>query len=579
MTSGEKVIEIPSGEVVDDTRVLPLVKPPNSARADITPKEMLVELLRVAAPSVASLVFMFATQTITMSFVGHRLGVIALAQFSVGLSVFNVMGSSIGIGFGGALDTLVPQAYGRDPQTSDIGDLLQRATLINIMFIIPLAILYYNVDPLLHFVYSDTLASGAAMFLKVSPPYMFLVWTGTNFNRLFAGQQLADVPLYCNIVGTLAAFAINYNFLKEGDTVSDAVWLLFFIQLVIVACQIAAARFHPKSIIFNTKFSTKTLFDVSALKDHFRIGFAAMIGTCSEWWAFEVLQVLSAQIGEVEVAAYTIMLNTMLIYFSMACGISIGGGTMIGNALGANQPELGRKYLMLTFKISAACTALTFGSLVFFGMDIVKLYTNDEPILAMIRPIILLACFWHLGDATQSTMQGVFRGAGKQQRSATMVLVSLWAVGVPLAAAMGLWAGFGLPGIIGGQLTGVCILIPLLLYDCLRWDWKTLAEIASREAAVEAIRSLPPSPNLTAVPHPNHRCDNGSFNSSFGHVPGGVSRSPADEMARGMFPPTIFGGAAAFNAGHSVFITAMSEADRHVELREDLSTGVVTTSS
>ena len=73
----------------------------------------LLSILRIAFPVDLSALLWVGSQSLTVVFVSQSLGSHALAEVSVGMTVFNLCGMSIVSGLGSVLDTLVPQAFGR----------------------------------------------------------------------------------------------------------------------------------------------------------------------------------------------------------------------------------------------------------------------------------------------------------------------------------------------------------------------------------------------------------------------------------------------------------------------------------
>ena len=79
-------------------------------------------LLNLAIPSAGSTIFVFLPQMITTMFVGQRLTLTQFAAYSAALSTFSVFAMSIAQGLTTALSTLASQAYGRDPESGEVGE-------------------------------------------------------------------------------------------------------------------------------------------------------------------------------------------------------------------------------------------------------------------------------------------------------------------------------------------------------------------------------------------------------------------------------------------------------------------------
>jgi MATE family multidrug resistance protein len=470
------VLPLEEDAVKDATTASRTSTAPNCVRDDITEPEMAKEIAKISIPCCVSLACVFVAQAITISFVGHRLGSTVLAQFAVGLSVYNVLGCSLGIGFSGALDTLAPQAFGADTKTKSLAILFQRSTFFHIVFLLPISVTFFYVEPLLELVFGPVLGRGAAEFLRHSPLLLFVTWVSMSFNRLFPAQHLANVSFVANVVAVVVSAPANaYALGVVGNQLSAGVLALTIAQTGVLATHCGFALFHPRSLLKRCFIPTSETLDWKGLETMFRLGCAAMSGTCSEWWASEMLQVFAARIGEKEAAAFTVTLNIVLLFFVWSFGIGVGAGTMVGNSCGAGKPQLAERYFRLLIKLVVCVFSLTAMLLALFGPYLFQIYTQDPELLSLLVSILPFMVGWHLTDSFVTVTLGVFRGAGKPKVAAIGALSTLWLVGIPLAAYLGLVARVGLRGIILGQILGQVLLIVLRLRDLHRWDWVTLA--------------------------------------------------------------------------------------------------------
>ena len=336
---------------------------PTSVRAGITVYEMVLEHLHVAIPTIVSVLVMVSSQAFMMSFVGQRLGYLPLAKFSIGLSVFNVCGASLGVGFSSALDTLAPQAIGRNRRTPEVGEQFQRAMLFNTVFFLPVTLLFYGLQPLLLRIFGETLGSGASEFLRASPPYLYLLWMGWVVGKLFSAQKLAQCNVLASFCGTITVTGLCHLYLHEDDSLVKPVLFLAAAQLVVNTVNIIVILKHPKCIIRLAKFPADNLLNRELIREHFSIAMAGTLQTCSEWWAFEAVQVIAAQAAELPVAVYTILFNVLYTGYRFPHGVAIGGAVVIGNSLGANSAALAWKYAQVSASIGLSVAALTVGTL------------------------------------------------------------------------------------------------------------------------------------------------------------------------------------------------------------------------
>ena len=443
--------------------------------------QVLFKLWRIAGPAMVASFFQYSSQTITCMLVGHKLGAKELERMAAGITSFNVCGITIGLGFLSALDTLASQSYGRDPEGKEIGELLQRALFVCGLLAMPILTLFAFSEPLLSLVFSPELAAGAAMFLHNSYIYLIAVFTHYCLMALINACGLTHLPLCGNVIMTLATAVLNYFFLS-GSFVS-AVWILATATIVNVAVLVFFLCTHPKLIgVRKATWPAPALFDLGLLKKYCKVGIAGMISVCAEWWAFEALLIIAAQVNDEAVGVMQVIFQITTVFFLTSAGLSRATSALVGNALGANNAVEAQRIARLAL-FTICGTQLITASIIFFtGENLWKLWT-DDPDLLKHAGIIPLYALSNILDGVQYAIQGIFRGAGKQDKVAPRVLISLWAIGVAGAILFALPLKLGVGGIILGLTIGMAFEIPLLLVDLRKWNWNELAEEAAKNSS------------------------------------------------------------------------------------------------
>uniref|UniRef100_A0A7S1PNW8 Membrane transporter protein n=1 Tax=Neobodo designis TaxID=312471 RepID=A0A7S1PNW8_NEODS len=438
---------------------------------------MLVDLFRLFIPATATTILYFCNQAITMMFVGQTLGVEELAYYAVGISVFNIVGLSIGLGMATALDTLCSQAYGRDKKGPEVGILLQRGLVVCLSLASLVIVGFFFVTPLVSSVFGPKLGAGIALFLKSSPLYLVALICNFCVQKSLQAQQLAILPVWANVASAVACPAFNYWLTPHGvDHAAIAIGLSVCVAVVVM---VVGALLHPHSIIFNCTWPTREAVDLRGAVEFMKVGVPGMFSVVAEWWAFELIIAFSARYGETTVTAFTICMNVLTFMFAFPSGLAVAAGVLCGNFLGANDPRGARSYARLALLVGGVLTLCVNLGLIFLGPKVFRLYTNDKHVLHLLNGVLSLLVVFHVGDASQSVMQGVFRGAGRQAMSARIVLVSLWLVGLPASWYLG-ESLEPLRGILTGLIVGFVVEIPLMAIDMLvRWDWEALAEAAA----------------------------------------------------------------------------------------------------
>lgn len=92
--------------------------------------------------------------------------------------------------------------------------------------------------------------------------------------------------------------------------------------------------------------------------EYLKIALPSTIIICSEWWAFEVLTVISGLISIEAQAVQTIVTSGCAILFEIPLGYQEATCAIIGNCIGANNVPLARRFMRLTTWVTVG-TVLT----------------------------------------------------------------------------------------------------------------------------------------------------------------------------------------------------------------------------
>jgi MATE family multidrug resistance protein len=451
---------------------------------NFTPEErqemrgVIIELWKVAIPGAIASFFWNSTNFAVTMIVGQRLGAEKLEALTSGTTVYNVCAVSIGIGLISALDTLASQAFGRDPKTKELGELMQRSLIIVGLFAIPVFIFFHFSEQILAMVFSKTLAAGAGTYLANAHVLFFLHLFSFTLFSVLSACRLTQLPLYSAMAGFVVTLLLSFQYL---DSIESAVWIL----TASVATNTAVLTYFVLSRpelegVRRAKWPlAPEALRMTKMREYLKIGFPSMVGVCSEWWAVEVLFLISARINDTAVGVLAVVVSLMQLGFLLPGGISRGGTVTVGNALGANKPRLA-KMSALAAMLTVLGNQILFVFLIFFFHNTMFSWWTSDPtiisITAALVPLIMLSMFC---DGIQFSLQGIYRGVGFQEMAAKRVLFSLWAIGVTLSCGLGLYTSLGVVGVVLGNTIGLLTEVSLLLQGAATWDWVSLAKVAS----------------------------------------------------------------------------------------------------
>ncbi len=178
-----------------------------------------------------------------------------------------------------------------------------------------------------------------------------------------------------------------------------------------------------------------------------RIGLPSSFGQAASALGFTVLQGIVNSFGAAVIAAFGVG-NRLINLFNMpAMGISRATTTVVGQNLGAGNPERAREAVVLSIILIQSfllpAMVLTF----FYGSSFVRFFIDDPEtmrygaqLFRVVAPSVILFGFFH-------AVTGALQGAGDTRSIMFLNIARLWVLRVPVAYLLGFVIGIG-PGAI-----------------------------------------------------------------------------------------------------------------------------------
>ncbi|HEX5155396.1 MAG TPA: MATE family efflux transporter [Parafilimonas sp.] len=175
-----------------------------------------------------------------------------------------------------------------------------------------------------------------------------------------------------------------------------------------------------------------------------------VIASCS--WI--VLARLVAETGHsVASAGYQTAIRVVIFFILPAWGLSNAAATLVGQNLGAKQPERAEKSVMQTAKYNAVFMATVSLIFLFGAYPIISFFTNDEEIRRIAVKALRIMAAGYVFYGIGMVMANAFNGAGDTWTPTWVNLVGFWFFQIPLAYLLAEYLSFG--------PTGVFIAIPV----------------------------------------------------------------------------------------------------------------------
>jgi putative MATE family efflux protein len=320
----------------------------------------------------------------------------------------------------------------------------------------------------------------------------WVVENGSLFTRVMLGGNITVVML----------FMVNAIFRGAGDAAvaMRTLWLANWINIILGPCLIFGLGPFPKlglvgaAIATNIGRGTGALFALSKLfrrggrfeihRQHLKLepdiisrlirlssigAFQMLIGMAS--WI--VLVRIISSFGSDAVAGYGFGIRVILFALLPSWGMSNAAATMVGQALGANNPERAEKSVW----IAGFYNMIFLGSIglcfVLFARQIIGLFTQDPNVAQYGVDCLRIVAYGFLFYAYGMVIAQSFNGAGDTWTPTIINLFVFWLWELPLAYVLGVHGGLGPRGVFISMAVSFSTLALVSALVFRRGKWKT----------------------------------------------------------------------------------------------------------
>ena len=387
-----------------------------------------------------------------------REGVQALGAVSLGrLWVMGTVIVGTGVVFG--IDPIVSQARGaRDARRMSL--VLQQGLIVAGLISLPTAALWYVTGPVLAVLgQAGDLSSLAHEYVLVQIPGLPLLLLFTACRQWLQGRGIVLPAMWIILGANLLNVVANWMLIfgnwgapalgVVGAGVATAATQAF--MLLALVAWVRWFRLHRGGWTGWTREAWRPAGLVRVLQ----LGWPVAVQLGLEMWAFQSATIMSGLLGEVPLAAHTIVLNLASLSFMVPLGVSIGAVTRVGNLIGARNPQGAQR---------AAWVALGMGALVMLASALVFVagrsvlptwYSADDEVIGLAAAVLPVAAAFQLFDGVQVVGGGVLRGMGRTRPAALFNLVGYYVLALPLGWWLAFHRGAGLAGVWWGLATGL----------------------------------------------------------------------------------------------------------------------------
>ncbi len=181
-------------------------------------------------------------------------------------------------------------------------------------------------------------------------------------------------------------------------------------------------------------------------------------------------------------AAYGIGVQILSISFVVGFGFSISGATLVGQYLGANDPEGAVKQGWRATWLAIGSMSLLSVVIVFFARDIAWFLIQDELVVQHTVAFIYIMAIAQPLMAIEFTLGGCLRGAGDTRFPLMTTMIGLIGVRVGLAAVF-TYLGLSVTWIYGALIGDYIVKALMVVYRFRSGKWKQIFSDSERKFA------------------------------------------------------------------------------------------------
>jgi MATE family multidrug resistance protein len=211
-------------------------------------------------------------------------------------------------------------------------------------------------------------------------------------------------------------------------------------------------------------FQTSLAPDWPRLRRLATLGFPAAAQRGLEIGVFATATMLIGRLSPESLAAHQVALNAASVTFMVPLGISSAAAVRVGQALGRRDAEWAHLSGWMALWLGGVFMALAGLCFLIFPEEIVRLFSEDEGVIAIGVRLLYIAALFQLFDGFQVVATGALRGAGDTRTPMLANLVGHWLLGLPVGWWLCFRMEWGAPGIWTGLSTGLIFVGAVLAY-------------------------------------------------------------------------------------------------------------------
>ncbi|MEO8568482.1 MAG: MATE family efflux transporter [Ginsengibacter sp.] len=436
---------------------------------DFTTGSIRKAVFLLAIPMILEMCMESVFAVVDIFFVG-KLGSVATASVGLTESVLAIV-YSLAFGLSMAATALVARRVGEKNYEGGARAGAQAILLaVALSILISLAGILFPKDVLRLMGATPDIVEGGYMFTRIMLTGNIVIMLLFLLNGIFRGAGNAAIAMrslwlanICNII--LCPLLIHFFGLTgaamatttgRGIGVCYQLWHLLKGKGII--------KIHLNHFLPDKKLMKNILNVASTATLQFLIGSASWIAMAR----------IMTDFGSDAVAGYTIAIRWIVFFILPAFGLSNAAATLVGQNLGAGQPERAEKSVWKTAKYNAIFMACVSALFLFCAEFLVGIITTEPAVVEVAVLALRIVSLGYIFYGVGMVMMNAFNGAGDSRTPTWVNLFWFWVFQIPIAYLVAVVLHWGPKGVfISIVVTETCITITsMILFK--RGKWKVV---------------------------------------------------------------------------------------------------------
>jgi putative MATE family efflux protein len=200
-------------------------------------------------------------------------------------------------------------------------------------------------------------------------------------------------------------------------------------------------------------------------------GILQYIIATSSWIA---LYRIIAELGSDVMAGYTISIRIVVFVLLPSWGLSNAASTLVGQNLGAKQPERAERTVWITAYANMVLLGLVGIILIIFPEAFIRLFINDPNVISSGAISLRIISIGFVSYAMGMVMTQAFNGSGDTSTPTWMNLFCFWLFEIPLAYFLSIVLDMNIQGISIAIVAAETALTITAWYFFRKGNWKTV---------------------------------------------------------------------------------------------------------